>query len=87
MYHLEHCYFRGVRPELTSIVKMAMVRWKTFLVPTSGSDKFSWSHESALSVMNRLREEGLIQYAVLKDENGWGTKNIKGGNVRCMAMT
>ena len=31
MYHLEHCYFHGVRPELTSIVKMAMVRWSIFL--------------------------------------------------------
>lgn len=30
MYHLEQCYFRGIRPELTSIVKLALVRWKIF---------------------------------------------------------
>ena len=28
MYHLEQCYFRGIPPELTSIVKIALVSWK-----------------------------------------------------------
>ena len=27
MYHLEQCFCRGVHPQQTSIVKMAMVRW------------------------------------------------------------
>ena len=38
MFHLKQCYLRGVRPDLTTIVKMALVRWKLFVVPSSGSE-------------------------------------------------
>ena len=31
MFHLKQCYLRGIRPELTTIVKMALVRWKLFV--------------------------------------------------------
>ena len=70
MFHLKQCYLRGVRPDLTTIVKMALVRWKLFVVPSSGSEKFKWSRESALAVVNQLRENGSIQYTALKDSFG-----------------
>ena len=70
MFHLKKCYLRGVHPELTTIVKMALVRWKLFVVPNSGSKKFKWSRESALFVMDQLRENGSIQYTALKDSFG-----------------
>ena len=69
-FHLKQCYLRGVRPDLTTIVKMALVRWKLFIVPSSGSEKFKWSHESALAVVNQLCENGSIQYTALKDSVG-----------------
>ena len=62
MFHLKQCYLRGVCPEWTTIVKMALVRWKQFVVPTSGSKKFKWSRESAIAVMDQLCENGSIQY-------------------------
>ena len=68
--HMFQCYLRGVRPDLTTIVKMALVRWKLFVVPSSGSEKFKWSRESALAVVNQLRENGSIQYTALKDSFG-----------------
>ena len=70
MFHLKQCYLRGVRPESTTIVKMALVRWKQFVVPTSGSKKFKWSRESAIAVMDQLRENGSIQYTALKNSFG-----------------
>ena len=70
MFPLKQCYLRGVRTESTTIVKMALVRWKQFVVPTSESKKFKWSRESAIAVMDQLRENGSIQYTVLKDSFG-----------------
>ena len=39
-------------------------------MPSSGSEKFKWSRESALAVVNQLRENGSSQYTALKDSFG-----------------
>ena len=70
MYHLEQCYFRGIPPELTSIVKIALVSWKQFLVPTSGSKKWKWSRNASLAIMKELYHEGSIQYSAMREEIG-----------------
>ena len=70
MYHLKQCYFRGIPPELTSIVKIALVSWKQFLVPTSGSKKWKWSRNASLAIMKELYYEGSIQYSAMRDEIG-----------------
>ena len=62
MYHLEQCYFRGIPPELTSIVKIALVSWKQFLVPTSGSRKWKWSRNASHERALLRRERSVFSY-------------------------
>jgi hypothetical protein len=49
---------------------MAMVRWKLFLVPPSGSRKWRWSRKASVCVVKELRDNGVIQYTILRDEFG-----------------
>ena len=70
MYHLEQCYFQGIPPELTSIVKIAHVSWKQFLVPTSESRKWKWLRNASLAIMKELYYQGSIWYSAVRDEIG-----------------
>ena len=62
MYHLKQRYFRRIPPELTSIVKIALVTWKQLMVPLSGSKKWKWLRNASLAIMKELCHEGSIQY-------------------------